>query len=345
VPAVIAAVAAMLLAGARQRVQAVVDRLMYGERGDPLRVASRVGDRLGAGLIGTVAEVREALRLPYAGVVVDDVTVASSGALDGPSVALALEDGALVIGLRPGEKRLGAADERVLGLLAGPLSAALHATRLSEQLQVSRERLVLAREEERRRLRRDLHDGLGPLLTGVALSADAAVNLAHRSPAEAAALMDAVRIDSRTAISEVRRIVDDLRPPALAELGLVAALQARAAQTSRRSDGADLVATVDAPDELPPLPAAIEVAAYRIATEALVNVVRHSRASQVVVRLACAESLDLEVVDDGTAAGEWAAGVGVTGMRERVAELGGSCDVGPSPAGGRVRVSLPLVVA
>jgi signal transduction histidine kinase len=318
---------------------------MYGERADPLRVASRVGERLGTGLPGALEEVRTALRLPYAAVVIDDDVTASSGQLDGTSVAVPLEDGSLVVGLRTGEKRLDPADERVLSLLAGPLSAAVHATRLSEQLQLSRERLVVAREEERRRLRRDLHDGLGPLLTGVALSADAAVNLASSSPDQAAALMDEVRSQSRTAISEVRRIVDDLRPPALDELGLVAALQARAAQTSRRSDGADLVATVDAPNALPPLPAAIEVAAYRIATEALVNAVRHSRATQVVVRLVCGATLELEVEDDGGSSSSWSPGVGITGMRERVAELGGSCDVGPGPRGGRVVVSLPLVTA
>ena len=336
---------ALLALPVRARLQKAVERLMYGERADPLRVASRVGERLGTGLGGTLEEVRTALRLPYVAVQVENVTMASSGQIDGPEVTLPLEDGVLVVGLRRGEKRLDAADARVLGLLSGPLSAAVHATRLSEQLQVSRERLVVAREEERRRLRRDLHDGLGPLLTGVALSADAAVNLATRSPQEAARLMDEVRAQSRTAIGEVRRIVDDLRPPALDELGLVAALQARAAQTARRSDGGSLVATIDAPLVLPPLPAAIEVAAYRIATEALFNTVRHSRATQVVVRLACGETLDLEVEDDGPSGAAWAAGVGITGMYERVAELGGSCVVGPGPRGGRVVVSLPLVSA
>lgn len=287
--------------------------------------------------------MRAALRLPYVAVFIDNVPAATSGQLDGPSATVALEDSVLVVGLRAGEKRLDGADARVLGLLAGPLSAAVHATRLSQQLQVSRERLVVAREEERRRLRRDLHDGLGPLLTGVALSADAAVNQAARSPQDAVALMDQVRAQSRTAITEVRRIVDDLRPPALDELGLIAALQVRAAQTSRRSDGAALIASVEAPSALPALPAAVEVAAYRIATEALVNTVRHSRASRVVVRLTCADTLDLEIEDDGVSEPSWSAGVGITGMHERVAELGGSCQAGPGPQGGRIAVSLPLV--
>lgn len=155
-------------------------------------------------------------------------------------------------------------------------------------------------------------------------------------------LVDAVRKETRTAIAEVRRIVDDLRPPALDELGLVAALQARAAQVAYRADGSALSATVDAPPTLPPLPAALEVAAYRIATEALTNAVRHSSARSVVVRLLCDEQLRVEVQDDGAGHDGWTAGVGLSSMRERAAELGGSCEAGPGPTGGVVRVALPL---
>lgn len=326
----------------RARLQRAVDRLLYGERSDPLRVASRVGGRLVTGLGSTLAEVQQALRLPFVGIRRDGVEIASAGSPDGMLVTLPLGDGALVVGLRYGEAKLNAADATVLGLLSGPLWTALQATRLAEQLQVSRERLVVAREEERRRLRQELHDGLGPLLTGVALSADAAANLAEGSPAESQALLADVRRDSRTAIAEVRRIVEDLRPPALDELGLVAALQARAAQTSRRADGSTLLATVEAPEPFPPLPAAVEVAAYRIATEALVNAVRHSEATRVVTRLACQDELSLVVEDDGPWQAEWAPGVGLTGMYERAAELGGTCTVGPGPGGGVVRVSFPL---
>lgn len=333
-----ALIAALLALPLRARLQRSVDRLLYGERADPLRIASRVGNRLAAGLEGTLEEVRAALRLPYVGVLVDGTIIAAAGVPDGPVASLPLNDGSLTVGLRSGEKRLGPADERVLTLLAGPLSAAVHATCLSDQLQISRERLVLAREEERRRLRRDLHDVLGPLLTGVALSADAAANLAEGSPAVALGMITAVRADSRPAIGEVRRIVEDLRPPALDELGLVAALQVRAAQTARRSDGSMLAAVVDAPAQLPPLPAAVEVAAYRIVMEALTNAVRHSTASRVVVRLHCDTELFFEVNDDGQplqqGPDDWAPGVGIAGMHERVAELAGRCDVGPGPTVG-----------
>lgn len=329
----------------RNWLQHTITVLMYGERGDPLRVATRVGGRLGTGLDGTLEEVRTALRLPHVRVTVDGAVIAYSGEEVERTQSVVLDDGAeLVVGLRTGERSLAPADARVLALLAGSLGVAVRTTRLSEQLQVSRERLITAREEERRRLRRDLHDGLGPLLTGVALSADAASNLAARVPDEVHALLAAVRTESRAAIAEVRRIVEDLRPPALDELGLVAALEARAAQVCRRTDGAPLEAVVDA-QPLPPLPAAIEVAAYRIATEALTNVIRHSTASSAVVRLRCDDALTVEVLDDGLARGDWSFGVGIGAMRERAAELGGQCMVGPSPSGGSVRVSLPLVSA
>ena len=337
---------ALLALPLRSRLQTAVDQLLYGERGDPLKVASRVGRSLGAGLPETLDEIRMALRLPYVSVVVDGKSLATGGVLDGPSAELPLEGGTLVVGLRRGETRLDAADERLLGLLSGPLSIAVHATTLLEQLQLSRERLVVAREEERRRLRRELHDGLGPLLTGVALSADTAANLAGHTPdAALQEKLSAVRSDTRSAIQEVRRIVDNLGSPALDSLGLVEALRIRADQVNRRSDGAALRTVVEA-GELAPLPPAVEQAVYRIATEALTNVVRHSRATSVVVRLGADEAgLHCEVLDDGGRTADWRPGVGIAGMRERVAQLGGSCEVGSGAHGGEVRVCLPMVLA
>jgi signal transduction histidine kinase len=278
-------------------------------------------------------------------VVVDGQQITAGGGLDGPSASLPLETGGtLVVGLRSGERRLGPADERVLALLSGPLSTAVHATVLVEELQRSREHLVVAREHERRRLRRELHDGLGPLLTGVALSADTAANLAGGAPEDALRQrLSAVRSGARSAIEEVRRIVDDLGSPALDQLGLVEALRSRADQLHHRSDGQPLRTTVEA-TALPPVPSAVEQAVYRIATEALTNVVRHSRASSAVVRLCCDDAgLHCEVLDDGDSTGPWRPGVGIAGMHQRVAELGGSCDVGPGPRGGHVRVCLPTV--
>ncbi|MEV6108666.1 sensor histidine kinase [Streptomyces sp. NPDC051940] len=356
--AVATVVVALAVAPVLPRLRRLVDRAMYGDRGDPARVASRVGRRLqsgaDAGLPDVVAAVRTALRLPYAalrgpdGAVVAEDGAAGDGPAEGVTVqALDLEYGGgvvggLIVGLRPGERELDPADRDVLTLLAAPLAVALHALGLTAELQRSRERIVAAREEERRRLHRDLHDGLGPLLTGVALSADAAANLVVADPAGARRLMDALRSDTRTAIADVRRLVDNLRPPALDELGLVGALRQRTDRLAVRGGTGGVAIRVDAPAEVPELPAAVEVAAYRIATEALTNVVRHSGADSAVVRLRCAGSLDVEVLDDGPPNGPWHPGVGLTAMRERATELGGAFTAGPTPAGGRVHVSFPL---
>ncbi|CAN5858368.1 hypothetical protein BH23ACT12_BH23ACT12_15160 [soil metagenome] len=334
------------------RVQRLVDRAMYGDRRDPAKVASRVGEELmadpGGELGGVAGAVRVALRLPYVAVTAGDETLAEAGEPSEVLVPLPLnyagqKVGALVVGLRPGESALSPTDGNALTLVTAPLAVALHATRLSEELQSSREQIVAAREEERRRLRRDLHDGLGPTLTGMALAADATANLVQVDLAKARELLDGLRRDSRQAIVDVRRLVDNLRPPALDELGLVGALRQSAEQTVRRADGEVVEVAIEVPEPLPPLPAAIEVAAFRIATEAVNNVVRHSRASRAVVLLRHGKSLEIEVVDDGPQTnGAWKSGVGLQAMRERAAELGGTCEAGPTPTGARVYVSLPL---
>lgn len=342
-----ALVVALLAFPLRAKIQQSVERLLYGER-DPLRVASRISGRL-TDLTSSLGEIRTAMRLPWLAITIGLDVVASAGEPAENVVRRPLgEDADLVVGLRTGEKRLGVRDERIFDLLSVPLAVAVHATMTSRALQQSREHLVTAREDERLRLRRDLHDGMGPLLTGVALAADAAANLRETAPHEVDALLRTIRTDTRTAIAEIRRVVNDLRPPVLDELGLVATLEAKAAQTVRRADGRPLRVTVDAAN-LGDLPAAFEVAAYRISTEALNNAVLHSTAKAVrlLLRRDDEHHLIVEVLDDGDAVGApgcaWRPGVGITGMLERAAELGGSCVIGPSAHGGAVRARLPLV--
>ena len=352
---------ALIIAPVLPRLQHLVDRALYGDRNDPARVASRVGEQLSAGLPGVVAAIRSALRLPYAALIVDNTIVAEDGTPPDADALLAAAPhtvesravvpldleyggqvvGSLEVGVRSGESTLSSADRNVLALVAVPLAVAVHATRLSNELQSSREKLVSAREEERRRIRRDLHDGLGPTLTGIAFTADAAANTVTTDAARAHELLATLRADTRTAISDIRRLVDDLRPPALDELGLVGALRQRADQLSFRADGAFIQVEVSA-DGLPVLPAALEVAAYRIATEALTNVVRHSRATSAVLALRCGADLEIEVSDDGPPNGAWRPGVGLHAMRERAAELGGKFEAGPTPRGGVVHASFPL---
>ena len=285
--------------------------------------------------------------MPYVAVSAADGVLAHDGHPDGELRSIGLvyrgeNVGEMIVGLRPGERELAVADRDVLAHVATPLAVAIHATALTAQLQTSRERIVAAREEERRRLRRDLHDGLGPTLTGVALAADAAANLVDRDVARAHELLGSLRADTRNAIADVRRLVDNLRPSALEELGLIGALRQSVEQLARRADGTALPIRLDVPDQIPALPAAIEVAAYRVATEALTNIARHSQASEAVIQLRCGESLDVDVIDDGAPNGVWRPGVGLHAMRERVAQLGGRFEAGPSSSGGLVHASFPL---
>ena len=340
----------LLAAPLLPRLQRLVDGAIYGDRGDPARVVSRLGEQLAtpdAGLQGVVTTVRAALRLPYLAIEREGRVLASDGEAPErvhpwPLTRGGKTEAQLTVGLRVGERDLAAADRRALAILADPVAVAVHSTVVSDELQASRERIIAAREEERRRLRRELHDGLGPTLTGIAFAADAAANTIDTDPEESQRLLTSLRRDTRVALADVRRLVDDLRPPALDELGLVGALRQRADQLSWRADGESVHVQLDVPEEVPALPAAIEVATYRIATEALTNVVRHSRASGAVVRLRCDERLDLSITDDGPPNGAWAPGVGLHAMRERAAELGGSFRAGPTPTGGQVLASFPL---
>jgi signal transduction histidine kinase len=219
-------------------------------------------------------------------------------------------------------------------------AVAAEATRLNRDLQMSRERLVTAREEERRRLRRDLHDGLGPSLAGMSMQVRAA---RKQLPADsrAAEILDTLAVDLKSCTVEVRQLVDELRPPAL-DSGLDAALHTEC----RRFDVDGLAVSCEVEGSLEGLPAAVEVAAFRIVAEALTNVTRHSRALTCDVTVHRNGALRVQIVDDGIGidiASSARAGVGLSSMRERAAELGGDCTIGPAPGRGTsVRVKLPL---
>jgi signal transduction histidine kinase len=228
------------------------------------------------------------------------------------------------------------------------VGVAVHGMRLTADLQRSRERLVTAREEERRRLRRDLHDGLGPMLAAQTLKVGSARALYQRDTVAADALLAELETDMQTALADIRRLVYDLRPPALDELGLVGAIRADATRYRKLpADAHGLAIDIEAPDSLPPLPAAVEVAAYRIVQEALTNVVRHAHACTGWVRVNVDEALRIEISDDGLGLPTPRhIGVGLLSMRERAEELGGSCIVERHPAGGtRVLARIPLMPA
>jgi signal transduction histidine kinase len=352
---------AVLFQPLRSRLQRGVNHLMYGERDDPYAVISRLGKRLEAALAPEtvlptiVGIVREALKLPYAAIALPqdgnyfEVVAASGEEPSADPLVLPLSYGGESVGelllapRAPGEG-FSAADRRLLDGLARHAGVAVHGVRVMADLRRSRERLVLAREEERRRLRRDLHDELAPTLAALGLSAATVGELIPTDPKEAALANEKLRSAIRATVGDVRRLVYDLRPPALDELGLVEAVRQRASRYGVGDEG--FPATVEAPDELPPLPAAVEVACYRIVQEALMNVSRHARASSCTVRLACADgrALTIEVTDDGAGLPETpGGGVGLSSMRERAAELGGECEIVRSwPSGTRVLARLPL---
>jgi signal transduction histidine kinase len=241
-----------------------------------------------------------------------------------------------------GEDGFSPADRRLLEDLARQAGVAAHAVRLTNDLQRSRERLVAAREEERRRLRRDLHDGLGAQLAGLNVQMGVLRRLIPSDPQAADELVVELRTELRSAIADIRRLVYDLRPPALDDLGLAAALRQLAERYSAEEAG--LRVHVEVPAILPRLPAAVEVAAYRIFQEALTNVVRHARARTCAATLSVVEEVCLEITDDGIGLPPGhSAGVGLISMRERAEELGGNCAIEPIQEGGtRVIVRLPL---
>jgi signal transduction histidine kinase len=252
--------------------------------------------------------------------------------------------GELIIGPARGEQALAAADTRVITTLVAPVAAVVHATQLTRRLAAAQQRTLAAAQQERSRIRRDLHDGLGPSLSGVALGLEAAEAALPADPQTAAALTARMRTEMAGAVEEVRRIIDELRPAALEDAGLVRALRERAASLAARS-APGLIIEVHAPEPMPDLPGPVEVAAFRIAEEAMTNVVRHARASRCEVRLEAGEMLILSVSDDGAGlpARTRPDGVGLTSMRQRAAELGGQFTIGPAgPAGVIVRAELPL---
>lgn len=354
------AVVAVLFAPLREWLQRGANRLLYGDREDPYAVLARLGRRLEATLApdavlpAIVGTVREALKLSYAAIALPTdegfAISATSGEPSANPLRLPLSYqgetvGQLLLGPRGPGEAFSAADRHLLNDLAHQAGVAVHGVQVMTDLQRSREQLVLAREEERRRLRRDLHDELAPTLAALGLTAATVGEMIPRDPSRAAAANAKLEAALRATVGDVRRLVYDLRPPALDELGLVEAIRERADQYSNGAMSG-LRVTVEAPELLPPLPAAVEVAAYRIVQEALNNVARHAQAHHCVVGLGCPEDgwLHVEVVDDGIGLlADRKVGVGLPSMAERAAELGGTCSVeSAAPSGTRVRVCLPV---
>ena len=356
--ALLLALLVVLLAALRRRLLDAAHRWLFGGTDDPFAVVRAVGEQMDASLDPAETlrrspeAVARALRLPYAAIILRtgdvDTLFAEYGRrlvepVSRPLIAGGLTLGRLEVSPRGHGQVLSTTEDRLVATVAVHASRVAEAYVLSLAVQGARERLVLAREEERLRLRNDLHDGLGPLLAGARMQLAAARHSADSQ--RRADLVNRAATDLGTATTSVRELVDGLRPAALDD-GLVAAL-----------DGAvhallpDRIVVIDVPGPLPALSAGVEIAAYRIVTEAATNIARHAPgATQGTIQLLAgqpADALVLDVADDGPgiANGSAGAGVGQASMRARAEELGGRLEVRTGPAGTSVRAVLPMTPA
>jgi signal transduction histidine kinase len=331
-----------------------INDLVYAQHDNPYALVSTVNQQLQAminpqlmlpALLETIA--RE-LQLPYVAIETKHADLLWRCAFGSPTrtsisqLPITYLDkllGTLHVSARGVTQPLSESDLTLLRDVAQQLGIALHAAELTADLQASREHLVIAREEERRRIRNDLHDGLAPTLSSLQLQLGAIRNLVRSNPDQAETLANELRDDLRDATAEIRQLVYDLRPPLLDELGLVGAIKHFKLQSS------ELNVEVRAPEPPPQLSAAVEVAVYRIASEALHNVVKHAQATACVIEFEIANGhLTLSVTDNGkNLPAEHHTGVGIASMKERAAELGGTLTIQPHMNGGtQVVAQLPL---
>jgi signal transduction histidine kinase len=358
IAAIATGVVALLFQPLRERLQRSINRFLYGQRDEPFTVLNQLGAQLentlapDAALPLIVETIGKTLRVSYASIelTTDNATRNTEyGTRANNLITLPLRYqnetvGELKIARRAPNEIFSAADMQLLENLARQAGAVAHTARLNAQLQQSREKIIAERENERKRLRRDLHDGLGPTLASQTLKLDAALELLHgddSANASARKILQDVKTQTQNTVADIRRIVYELRPPALDDLGLVGALRAHLAQYNTANN---LQITFDAPNELPPLSAAVQVNAYRIVLEAVNNVVRHANAKNCAVRISETGDLRLEITDDGVGLAEnFRAGVGIASMRERAVELGGTFRIeGNEPHGTRVIAKLPI---
>lgn len=352
-------VIAVLFQPAREWLQRLTNRWLFGERDDPAGVLTRlttqlVGENSGDSLLNSLVEtIAISLKLPYVALDLFETDSASAVAVQTGRKAEQVETlplmhqqehiGQLVVAPRSPGEALSAADQQLLAAIARLTATTARTIQLTDEVQEARVRTVSAREEERRRLRRDLHDGLGPVLAGQGLKLAAARQLLHAKPDVAAQLLDEVMSQSENTVAEVRRLVYALRPPTLDEFGLVGAIREHVETVGA---GTQLAITVDAPTAMPEIPAAIEVAAFRIVQEALNNVLRHAQAHHCEIIIEFDGALRISIRDDGIGLPTAnKSGVGLYSMRERAAEVGGSCEISNGAAGGvTVHLVLPLGV-
>jgi signal transduction histidine kinase len=357
----VTAVVAAAIGPLRRFVQRRVDHLIHGEAREPIRMVDRIGRGIDASgtptelLAGVLDDLVTSLRLNGATIDVNEThgtgdhhtSVGDTSGDDELVLPLVLDEqlvGALRVWPRPGE-RLDGQSERALAALAPTVAVAAKLASTAEALAESRARIAVARDEERRALRRELHDGLGPALAGVSYGLMAARNVLDADPGAAGRLLDQMVTELDARIEDVRTLARELVPPVLLEEGLTAALTELAER--HRITGLGIELSVG---ELPAgVPTQITTALYGIAVEAVRNVVRHAGATACRLDLVCDTdgSLVLSVTDDGVGIpDDVESGVGLQSMRERAEAIGAVLTVEPAAGGGtRVELHAPSVVS
>ena len=358
-PVLATTVIALLALPARTWLQRQVNRLVHGDPEEPYAVLARLGERLASAtapddladrvLPSVVEQVARSLRARQVALSLRDGSLTSYGeGGTGESLTVALVHAGERLGELTARRAVGFDDAAVAALdrLGAQAAVAAHTVLLAREAQRAREAVVMAREEERRRLRRDLHDGVGPALAALALHAETARDLAEADPGAAARLLDRLVPRLNATVADVRALVHQLRPPMLDDLGLGGAV----AELADRL-GTDRTRILLDEMSLTELPAAVEVAAYRIAGEAMGNAVRHSGAGTVRVGLREQDGmLVLTVTDDGSGIGQRPqaagdGGLGMTTMRDRAEELGGHLDISSGSQGTTVLARIPVAGA
>lgn len=351
-----AGVVAILFEPLRQRLQRAVNRWMYGERDDPYAVLSRLVGTLERTpstnkVLPAIAEtIAHSLKIPYVAIWLDqdgeEILAAASGSettdlVSFPLVYQGEAIGRLEVARRAPREEFSEADRRLIENIAHQAGAAAQTVRLNTELIRSRAQIVNEREDERLRIRRDLHDELGPLLAAQGLKLSAAQQVIYTKPEKAESLVDEVIQQNRQTVADVRRLVHGLRPPVLDQLGLVEAVR----DLARNHGGGPALEIIAPSDGLPHLPAAVEVNAYRILLEAWNNAVRHSHANRCIVKFLVEQDfLVISIQDDGVGMPkEYRAGVGLRSIRARAEEIGGSLRIDEiQPHGTRITARLPL---
>jgi two-component system, NarL family, sensor kinase len=340
----------------------VLQRRLFGARADSDVMIAALSPRTTpvvtdeSGLTAALDALRQALRLAFVHL---DLTMPGMTPLSlsrGPSrppdrviplFAGKVHVGQLSLAVRPGLEPLGRADERLLEALSHVLASSAYNLGLQQALRRALAQAVTAREEERRRIRREIHDGIGPLLAAALLRTESAIDLPSGSPGQTESLLKLHDLQ-KTTLTDIRSLVEGLRPPALDHGGLLGALQQHAELSTMMGAQGSPTVTFEVPDDLSVLPAAVEVAAYRIGQEAISNATKHAGAQRITVRISrTGNGLTVEIDDDGTGvpADTNGSGVGKASMTERATELGGWCTNEHSPTGGtRVTAWLPILM-